>query len=124
MTTPARRGAQVLTGVALGALVWVLSVPMTGRVEPFDAESHYYLAAMFFSGVAASLWSPRSAWLAVASLFIGERLYVLLALPGLRSTWLLGWLVNAVIPTWWSAAVGALLVHLVAIAREVCAERR
>jgi hypothetical protein len=112
VTPRSRHIAQAATGLLLGALTWALSVPITGSIEPFDSPSPYYLSAMFLAGAAASLWSPRSAWLAVVAIFVGERLYILLALPQLRSTWLLGWILNAIIPTWWPAALAALLVYL------------
>lgn len=111
MTARQRQLAQLLTGLALGAATWALSPALTGHQEPFDAPPPYYLLAIAGAGLAASLWHPSTAWRAVPAVYLGEHLYVLLALPALRPTWLLGLLLNAIVPTWWPAALAAAAVY-------------
>jgi hypothetical protein len=99
-------------GMACGAVVWALSIPLTGVREPFDSSSAYYPVAMFLSGALAAWVSPRHWWLAVIGIFIGERLYGYAMLPEGRDWLLFGIVINAIIPTWLPAAVGAIAVYL------------
>jgi hypothetical protein len=101
----------IVAGLACGAAVWALSIPLTGQREPFDSASLYYPMAMFIAGAVAALPAPRYWWLAVMSVFLGEHLYAFAAFPDTRAWFLFGIIVNALIPTWWSAAVGAALVY-------------
>jgi hypothetical protein len=41
-----------------GILVWALSPAVTGRVEPWDADSPYYWASLFIVGFASGLTQP------------------------------------------------------------------
>jgi hypothetical protein len=110
-----RRGAAawplgLLAGIACGALVWALSVPLTGYPEPFDCQ-RYYWPAMLIAGALAALPAPQYWWLAVVGVFIGERVYGYAALP--EMTWLLfGVIVNALMLTWLPAAIGAAAVYV------------
>ena len=90
--------------------MWALSVPLTGTREPFDSPSLYYPAAMLLAGVVAALPAPRYWWPAVLSVFLGEHLYAFAAFPDTRAWIFFGIVVNALIPTWWPAAIGALIV--------------
>lgn len=38
---------------ALGAAVWALSVPLTGKAEPWDSEGPYYFIALALAGAAS-----------------------------------------------------------------------
>jgi len=102
----------VLIGVACGAVVWALSMPLAGVREPFDSGSAYYPAAMLVSGAVAAAASPRHWWLAVIGIFIGERLYGYAMLPEGRDWLLFGVVINAILLTWLPAAVGALAVYV------------
>jgi hypothetical protein len=67
---------------------------------------------MFVAGVMAALPAPRYWWLAVIAIFAGERLYAVVMLPETRSWFLFGLVINALMPTWWPAALGALGVYV------------
>ena len=110
-------GRVLLAGLACGAVVWGLSLPVTGMREPFDAPGPYYVAAMFAAGVLAALPAPRYWWAAVIGIFLGERLYAFVMLPETRDWLLFGIVMNLIIPTWLPAAAGALGVYLVAWVR-------
>jgi hypothetical protein len=101
-------------GLALGSLVWAISVPLTGQREPFDGPILYYALSTFAAGVLSALPSPRHWWLALLSVYLGQHLYAFVAYPDTRAWFLFGLFVNALVPTWLFAAAGALLVHLVA----------
>ncbi len=85
---------------------------LTGVREPFDSDTLYYPIAIFLAGVVASLFGPRYWWLSIPAVFLGEHLYALVAYPDLRPWFLFGIVTNFIIPTWWPAAVGALLVFI------------
>ena len=106
-------GRVVLAGLACGAGVWALSVPITGMREPFDSPGPYYIVAIFLAGVLAALPAPRHWWAAVVAIFVGERLYAFAMLPETRDWLLFGIIMNLVIPTWLPALVGALITYLV-----------
>ncbi len=61
-------GWVVLAGLACGASVWALSVPITGMREPFDSPGPYYIVAMFVAGILAALPAKRYCWAAVVSI--------------------------------------------------------
>ena len=75
------RAAFVLSAV-LGFVIWALSRPITGRVEPWDADSPYYYVALILAGVVSGFAIPadkRAHYLGVVS---GQTLYALIFLPG------------------------------------------
>lgn len=45
---------------ALAAVVWALSVPITGKSEPWDAEWPYYLIALAIAGAISGAVVPKS----------------------------------------------------------------
>lgn len=48
-----------IVSAALGALVWALSVPITGKGEPWDAEWPYYLLALAIAGAISGAAIPK-----------------------------------------------------------------
>jgi hypothetical protein len=104
-----RPAAVIAAGLASGAAVWALSVPLTGRREPFDAPL-FYSAVMMVAGAVAASPAPRYWWLAVIAIFVGERVYAFVTLPETRPWVLFGVLINAVIATWLPSAIGAVSV--------------
>ena len=108
---PRKIGWVVLAGLACGAVVWGLSVPVTGMREPFDSPGPYYLVAMFIAGILAALPAPRYWWAAVIGIYFGERLYAFVMLPETRDWLLFGIVMNLIMLTWLPATVGALLVY-------------
>jgi hypothetical protein len=59
-------------GFTFGVLIWWLSPEITGRVEPWDAKSPYYVGSLFVSGLIAGVLSPRHAFLAPIGIFFGQ----------------------------------------------------
>ena len=114
----------IVAGLLLGAAVSGLSLPLTGQREAFDASPAWYLTAAFLAGALATLPAPRFWWLAVLAVFLGEHAWYAAAYPDMRPWLLFGLLVNAIVPTWWSAAAGALLVFLGARAARRYARKR
>ncbi len=102
-----------LAGLACGAGVWALSVPITGMREPFDSPGPYYIVATFVAGVLAALPAPRYWWAAVAGIFLGERLYAFVMLPETRDWLLFGIIMGLAMLTWLPALLGALTTYLV-----------
>lgn len=102
----------LLAGFVAGAVVWAISIPLTGYREPFDSPSYYYAAAMFVAGALAAAVAPRYWWFAVIGIFIGERAYAFVMLPETRSWLLFGIIVNAIILSWLPAAIGAFIVYI------------
>ena len=47
-------GWVLLAGLACGAIVWALSVPLTGMREPWDSPGYYYIVAVFIAGILAT----------------------------------------------------------------------
>jgi hypothetical protein len=66
---------------AFGAGIWALSPSVTGHAEPWDADSSYYLAALFITGLIVGWICPRKIWPALPGVAIGQFAYMLLFLP-------------------------------------------
>lgn len=114
----------IALGLLLGAAVSGLSLPLTGQREAFDAGPAWYLTATFLAGALATLPAPRFWWLAVFAVFLGEHAWYAAAYPDMRPWVLFGLVINAIVPTWWPAAVGALLVYLGARVVKQCSPSR
>lgn len=99
-------------GLTLGALIWAAGAAVTGVREPFDGPLLYYGCATFAAGALATLPSPRHWWLAIISVYLGEHLYAFAAYPDTRAWFLFGLVVNALVPTWFFTALGALAMRL------------
>jgi hypothetical protein len=67
---------------------------------------------MCLAGLIAASLAPRYWWVAVIGIFLGERLYSFVMLPETRAWALFGMVVNALLPTWIPAALGAAGVYL------------
>ncbi len=106
-------GWVLLAGLACGAIVWGLSVPLTGMREPFDSPGYYYMAAMFIAGILATLPAPRYWWAAVVGIFLGERIYAFVMLPETRDWLLFGIYMGLLTLIWLPSTLGALVVYAV-----------
>ena len=115
---PRKIGWVFLTGIACGAIVWGLSVPLTGMREPFDSPSYYYPVAMFMAGILAALPAPRYWWAAVLGIFVGERIYMFVMMPENRSWLLFGIYMGLLTFTWLPLALGAVTVYAVNFVRK------
>jgi hypothetical protein len=114
----------IVAGLLLGAAVSGLSLPLTGQREAFDASPAWYLTATFLAGALATLPAPRFWWLAVLAVFLGAHAWYAAVYPDMRPWLLFGLVINAIVPTWWPAAVGALLVYLGARVVKQCSPSR
>jgi hypothetical protein len=80
-------------GLALGALIWLLSASITGRQEPWDSPGMYYAAALLGAGVIGGFLVPGH-WAEVAvGVFTGQAVVLLarvLAEPASGGLWPLG----------------------------------
>jgi hypothetical protein len=110
---PRKFGWVFLAGIACGAIVWGLSVPLTGMREPFDSPSFYYPVAMFMAGILAALPAPRYWWAAVLGIFTGERIYMFVMMPENRAWLLFGIYMGLLTLTWLPPALGAVIVYIV-----------
>ncbi len=115
---PRKIGWVFLAGIACGAIVWGLSVPLTGMREPFDSPSYYYPVAMFMAGILAALPAPRYWWAAVPDIFFGERIYMLVMMPENRGWLLFGIYIGLLTFTWLPSALGAVTVYAVNYVRK------
>ena len=114
----------LLAGIACGAVVWALSVPITGMKEPWDSPGPYYIVAVFISGILAALPAPRYWWAAVIGIFMGERIYAFVMIPNTRLLLLFGIFMGVMTLTWVPAAIGALTVYIVTVVNRRRARRR
>ena len=103
----------LLGGIACGAIVWGLSVPLTGFREPWDSPSIYYIVAMFIAGIVAALPAPRYWWAAVVGVWMGGHIYAFVMLPETRLWLLFGMYMSLLTLTWLPPTVGALIVYIV-----------
>ncbi len=110
---PRKIGWALLAGLACGAIVWGLSVPLTGMREPFDSPTYYYAVAMFVAGIVAALPAPRYWWVAVVGIFSGERIYMFVMMPENRAWLLFSIYMGLLTLTWLPPALGAVIVYIV-----------
>jgi hypothetical protein len=110
---PRKIGWVLLAGFACSAIVWGLSVPLTGMREPFDSPTYYYVVAMFIAGILAALPAPRYWWIAVVGIFSGERIYMFVMMPENRGWLLFSIYMGLLTLTWLPSALGAVTVYIV-----------
>ena len=67
--------------VVLGAVIWALSRPVTGKVEPWDANSPYYYLALLGAGFASGMAIPARKRFHYLGAWAGQLLYMILFLP-------------------------------------------
>ena len=75
------RAAFALSAV-LGFVIWVLSRPITGKVEPWDANSPYYYFALAVAGFASGWAISAEKKAHYLGAVLGQVLYGLIFLPG------------------------------------------
>jgi len=61
----------------LSAAVWALSIPMTGRNEPWDADSPYYFVALAVAGAVSGAVVPKHLWAHYVGAVLGQAAYEL-----------------------------------------------
>ena len=73
--------ANLVLAALMGAAIWAASPSLTGRTEPWDSESLYYVASLAIAGVLLGLSRPRRVWIHPVGIVLGQLLYELLFLP-------------------------------------------
>jgi len=58
--------------MGLGALIWAASPYLTGRNEPWDARSPYYVLALLSAGAVMGLLEPRRFWRWPVAIYLGQ----------------------------------------------------
>ena len=64
----------------LTAAVWALSLPLTGKAEPWDSEGLYYFAAMAITGAVSGAIIPKHFPIQYAGAVTGQAAYELIFL--------------------------------------------
>ena len=67
----------LVVSAGLAAGVWALSVPLTGKSEPWDSEGAYYFLALAVSGALSGVIAPRPWWAHYAGAMLGQAGYEL-----------------------------------------------
>jgi hypothetical protein len=67
----------VLVAAGSSAAIWALSVPLTGKAEPWDAESPYYFVALAAAGGLSGAIVPRHLWAHYLGAVLGQATYEL-----------------------------------------------
>ena len=67
---------------ALGFVIWALSRPITGRVEPWDANSPYYYVALIAAGLVSGFAIPADKKAHYLGAVFGQALFGLIFLSG------------------------------------------
>ena len=75
------RAAFVLSAV-LGFVIWALSRAITGKAEPWDANSPYYYVALVAAGFVSGFSIPADRRAHYLGAVLGQALYGLIFLPG------------------------------------------
>jgi hypothetical protein len=126
------RAIQVFVASALlGGLVWWASPIVTGKAEPWDANSPFLAASLFLIGLVTAMFHPRAFWVAAAGVCVGQMLYLWRFHEHAGDIpWILSWIASAVYSTaaLLGAAIGAVtmaVMHIVTrLARLVPAVRK
>ena len=64
----------------MAAAVWALSVPLTGKAEPWDAEGFYYFVALAAAGAASGAVIPKHLLIQYIGAVAGQAAYELVFL--------------------------------------------
>ncbi len=72
---------QATSSALVGALIWAISPWITGRAEPWDADSPYYLVALLTGGMVLGFTWPKNLWIVFLGIWLGQLAYMALFLP-------------------------------------------
>jgi hypothetical protein len=102
-------------GAILGSAIWLLSLPVTSRDEPWDSPGFYYPGTLLAAGLIAG-FIFRGHWAVVTvGIFVGQALVLVGRVagdPGSGGLWPLGLVFMAAYSM--LALVGALIANAVA----------
>ncbi len=65
----------ILCTIIIGFLIWYLSPFLTGKKEPWDAQSPYYSLSLFMGGFIFGVIRPKKVWLFPIGILIGQILF-------------------------------------------------
>lgn len=72
--------AIAVSGIA-GAAIWAASPVLTGKLEPWDADGVYYIAALFATGLVCACIVPKPLWALCIGSILGQFLYGVFFVP-------------------------------------------
>lgn len=75
MTMKPRVGVTIAVSALAAGLVWASSPWLVGRLEPWDADGHFYALALLVAGSVAGLLSPRPLWAHYVGAVVGQLAY-------------------------------------------------
>lgn len=61
--------------ILLGFLIWFLSPYITGKKEPWDSNSLYYISGLFISGLIPAYFCKEKFWLYFIGVYLGQLSY-------------------------------------------------
>ena len=67
----------MLVAAGLSAVIWALSIPITGKSEPWDADSAYYFVALAVAGAISGAVVPKRLWAHYVGAVLGQIAYEL-----------------------------------------------
>ena len=68
----------MVVAAGLSAIIWALSIPITGKSEPWDAELPlYYVVALGIVGAISSVLVPKHPWAHYIGVVVGQAAYEL-----------------------------------------------
>ena len=77
-----RRSATAALAAAAvsGAVIWALSPALTGKAEPWDSETRYFVTALSSAGLALGLVQPKRAFQHWLGVILGQLAWEIVAL--------------------------------------------
>ena len=65
----------------LGAIIWAISPFVTGEIEPWDADSPYYIVSLILAGTIVGGLIPKHLWTVFLGVVVGQIIYMLIFIP-------------------------------------------
>ena len=65
----------------LGTIIWVISPFVTGEIEPWDADSPYYIISLILAGAIVGWLIPKHLWTVFLGVIVGQIIYMLIFIP-------------------------------------------
>jgi hypothetical protein len=70
-----RAVSALVVAAGLSATIWALSIPVTGKSEPWDADSPYYFVALAIAGAVSGAVVPKPLWAHYLGAVLGQAAY-------------------------------------------------
>lgn len=67
----------LVVAAGFSAAIWALSIPVTGKSEPWDADLPYYFVALAIAGAVSGAVVPKSLWAHYVGAVLGQAAYEL-----------------------------------------------